>query len=714
MGALKTMAQRKPAVRLTAAAPRRTDPVRAPLCQPALLGLLVGLVVGTSSTSLFAQGPQDDPGWAKRATKVEAGKTSVRFAADTVNDLLRQFSSDETVRRQVAAELNAAADVLVNNASAAAQFWGDLRKVQSRDALRTLVEQKRLRAYAASLIRDHADGLAGKGDDVLRRIVAHSDEGLDEAGREALTLLRQAETQLASTGRITRELDEKLVDVLAKLPPERALAGQRLVRNQLAARGVSGFDMFMRTGVDALFVAGDILGIAALDSPQEKAARSSGTLVTYGLETGANVAVRALGGGLFLHGLVVSLSAAAVGELTSEIIQLHYDRQNAAIAEQQAALAMRASVLQGLLRTDELIKAGKLAKARSYLGKLRAFYATKDEPDSWVLGKLLELDRNIEDARDLLQANRIIAEARVHYNAGYGLARQGRQLRQAREHMLDARKILEEGLAVYPMLRPALDRTNQVIGLIERLIAEAPTLQGVDVSGPTSAPAGEWVSFILQARGGAQDFSAVGIESTPLAGGAIASLRAPSSPGMHTLEFTLRDHLGRSVRAQAVLNVQAAERPDWPQPPADTPCERTVFEARVTHADRARTEFSFLLMPRDEVVRLAQERASKPLQEHEIERLLTQTYRSSMPDDASQAAIAAAMPRHCHTLLTTRQLFIMWHGTRTEINAAGSTRYQAEFRQGYRVRTLVEHSPEPTPAGQPVGGVPVGGGFAPR
>src|SRR5690606_21579004 len=128
MGALKTMAQRKPAVRLTAAAPRRTDPVRAPLCQPALLGLLVGLVVGTSSTSLFAQGRQDEPGWAKRATKVEAGRTSVRFAADTVNDLLRQFSSDETVRRQVAAELNAAADVLVNNASAAAQFWGDLRK----------------------------------------------------------------------------------------------------------------------------------------------------------------------------------------------------------------------------------------------------------------------------------------------------------------------------------------------------------------------------------------------------------------------------------------------------------------------------------------------------------------------------------------------------------------------------------------------------------
>lgn len=32
----------------------------------------------------------------------------------------------------------------------------------------------------------------------------------------------------------------------------------------------------------------------------------------------------------------------------------------------------------------------------------------------------------------------------------------------------------------------------------------------------------------------------------------------------------------------------------------------------------------------------------------------------------------------------------------------------------YRVRTLVEPTPEPAAAGQPLGGVPVGGGFAPR
>ena len=72
------------------------------------------------------------------------------------------------------------------------------------------------------------------------------------------------------------------------------------------------------------------------------------------------------------------------------------------------------------------------------------------------------------------------------------------------------------------------------------------------------------------------------------------------------------------------------------------------------------------------------------------------------------------MPKRCHALLSKRQLFIMWHGTRTETNAAGSTRYQAEFRNGYRVRTLVEPTPEPEPAGRPVGGLPVGGGFAPR
>src|SRR5690606_26006544 len=121
-----------------------------------------------------------------------------------------------------------------------------------------------------------------------------------------------------------------------------------------------------------------------------------------------------------------------------------------------------------------------------------------------------------------------------------------------------------------------------------------------------------------------------------------------------------------------------------------------------------------LLMPRDQVVRLAEEHAGKALQEHEIERVLTQTFRSSMPDDESQAAIAAAMPKRCHALLTQRQLFIMWHGTRTETNAAGSTRYQAESGVDYGVRTRVGRTPGPDPAGRPVGGLPVGGGFAPR
>jgi len=679
-----------------------------------LAGLAAALVFSPLACSplALARPAPDDLQWADDAAGNEAIKSWHNTAVEGINLTLRQFSEDEAVRKLVTDELRAAGEVLQHNADAARQFWADLRRIGSRDELHALIERKGLRAHAANLVQDYADGLAGQGDAVLRRIVAHSDAGVDLAGREALDLLQQAKAQLAKNGSLSKELNRKLADALAKLPSERALAGHRLLRNQFAVHGVSGFDMFTRGGMDTAFALLDINRIRKLETAEERAAAASGTIASYGLETAANVGVRVLGGGLFLHGLVVSLSAAAVGEMLNEMILLHYDLENTALAEQQVAIAARANVLQGLLRTDELIKAGKLAEARSYLTKLRHFYQKRDEADDRILARLLEFDRHLDAAADQLQANRIIAEARVHYDAGYGLARKGRQLRQAREHLLDASKILEDGHAVYPILRPALEHTRRVIGLVERLLAEAAPLQRVVLSGPEAARAGDWVSFSLLVVGGVPDFTVVGADSMPAPGGAIANVRAPDTPGTHPLAFTVRDHLGRSVSAHTTLRVLAAA--DTPPPAADTSCEGTVFDVQVTHADRSRTRFAFLLMPRDEVVRLARERAGKALQEHEIERVLTQTFRSSMPDHESQAAIAAAMPKRCHALLSKRQLFIMWHGTRTETNAAGSTRYQAEFRNGYRVRTLVEPTPEPAAAGRPVGGVPVGGGFAPR
>src|SRR5690606_38230443 len=142
--------------------PRRALPARGLRARAwTLAGLAAALVFSPLACSplALARPAPDDLQWASDAAGNEAIKSWHNTAVEGMNLTLRQFSEDEAVRKLVADELRAAGEVLQHNADAARQFWADLRKIGSRDELRTLIERKGLRAHAANLVQDYADGL---------------------------------------------------------------------------------------------------------------------------------------------------------------------------------------------------------------------------------------------------------------------------------------------------------------------------------------------------------------------------------------------------------------------------------------------------------------------------------------------------------------------------------------------------------------------------
>lgn len=521
--------------------------------------LLVGLLLmGAGSGALRA----DPPKGTVQVVQRDINKALARTEADLLRQLVGLAGKDQALRRKVTEELIDSVYTLDGHAAALEEFVENLRGIRSSDQLAQLAAGNNLRAYAASLRETHLARFKGQGDDLLRSIVGQGEGAADEAGAEALRLLRRAEEQIARNGAIDSLLDKRLAVALRQLPPERARAARQLVRNQLAAKGTSLFNAFMRTGVDSLFVLSDAYAISTMEDGSDKAAEATESAVGFGLEVVGNVAVRAAGGGLFLHGLIVSLSSAQVAELVSEIIKLQYDREHAAMQDQWADMELRMDAIRGMLRVDALIKQGQFGKAQTLLTKVKHFYFKRPllaaQGDD-LYAKMQELERKASRGEQLQRANQVIAEARVPYLQGYRLAHQGRLLGQARARVVEAEQILRDSVGIYPELQPRLDQVRHLLALIDRIRANPPRLGQPTVSGPDRVRAGEVATFEVHLQGGIPDYQPVGINGTALPTGALLFWEAPQQAGLVTMSARLKDDNGSSVDVSKRIEVIAAE-----------------------------------------------------------------------------------------------------------------------------------------------------------
>ncbi len=507
-------------------------------------------------TALHAQLPVTTFEVVKRDVHKEITKTGVEL----IHNLAALTSDNPALRRKVSQDLIDAMSALDGQAAALEEFVENMRNIRSADQVKQLASGNKLRAYAASLKETHLARFT-QGDALLRTIVGQGEGAADQAGGNALNLLRRVEKEIADTGAISPQLDKRLAAALRQLPPDRARAARQLVRNKLVAKGSKLIDAFMRTGADSLFVLTDVVAIREMEEGVEKATAATETAIGFGLELAGNAAVRAYGGGFFLHGLVVSLSAAKVSELASEIILLQYDRENAAMQEQWAATQLRIDAISGMLRVDALIKAGQYSKAQTLLTKVKHFYFNRPQlaQGDDLYAKMLDLEQKANRAEQLMRANQVIAEARIPYLQGYQLAHQGRLLGQAHNLVTEAEKILRDSVGIYPELNVQLTQVRRLLAVIDRIRAKAPPLGKPIISGPDRVAAGEVATFEVVLTGGIPDYQPVGVSGVALPTGALLYWQAPQKLGMATLSARLRDDNGASVDVQKRVEVVNAE-----------------------------------------------------------------------------------------------------------------------------------------------------------
>lgn len=319
------------------------------------------------------------------------------------------------------------------------------------------------------------------------------------------------------------------------------------------------------TFLDSAYTLKAIHDIIKLTEPEEKAASAAGTAVGYLGNVVGNVAVAAkmagssgiltLGGG-FLPGLVVSLSAKAVTEMTTEAIMLYYDRQNAAFKERWAEIELRENAIRGLLRANDLLKAGKLDEAQTYLTRIQKYLINNSFPKDGIFDQIDRLSGLIKQAEDKAWANRIIAEARVSFQQAYRWAVLGRNLSTAKRLVQESITVLQGGVSRVPELQASIDKCERLQAYIDGLIAEAPPLEGVSVSGPDHVAAGESCEFELRVTGGLPDYQPIDMFGYAHATGATVYWEAPADPGKKSLTFRIRDDKGQT--AEAVKEVEVA------------------------------------------------------------------------------------------------------------------------------------------------------------
>jgi len=319
------------------------------------------------------------------------------------------------------------------------------------------------------------------------------------------------------------------------------------------------------TFLDSAYTLKAIHDIIKLTEPEEKAASAAGTAVGYLGNVVGNVAVATkmagssgiltLGGG-FLPGLVVSLSAKAVTEMTTEAIMLYYDRQNAAFKERWAEIELRENAIRGLLRVNDLLKAGKLDEAQTYLTRIQKYLINNSFPKDGIFDQIDRLSGLIKKAEDKAWANRIIAEARVSFQQAYRWAVLGRNLSTAKRLVQEAITVLQSGVSRVPELQANIDKCERLHAYIDGLIAEAPPLGAVSVSGPDQVAAGESCEFELRVTGGLPDYQPIDMFGYAHATGATVYWEAPADPGKKSLTFRIRDDRGQT--AEAVKEVEVA------------------------------------------------------------------------------------------------------------------------------------------------------------
>lgn len=445
---------------------------------------------------------------------------------------------------------------LENNPQAADQFVEGIKRMSQSgaDKLKQLVQNKRVQAFAQVVLDESSSSLQGASESSLKKLIGLSDDGIDQAGKQTLDTLSEIDAIVANKGKVPPQLTEKLTDAIKQLPPSRAQAARKLVADKLKGAW-QPIREHIGTAVDGGFVLWDAYNIVvSVDSAEEKAAKATGTAVGYGLETSGGLAIQALGGG-FLHGLVLSWSAGKVNELVAEIILLQQDRANAAEKERWADIELRMDVIRGMIRVDELIKAGELQKADSYLAKVQQFYFKHQMPGDGLYEKMQELEHNIDNAGRLLQANAIIAEARIPYLEGFQLVHQGRNLTQALTYVEDAQQILQKSLRDYPELKTTLEKTEALQAFINKLINNASPLGKLSVNGPDTVRAGAYETYEISTSGGIPDYITTNIEGLALPTGAFAYWQAPDEPGKTTVTFRIKDNIGQTASVEKQITV---------------------------------------------------------------------------------------------------------------------------------------------------------------
>lgn len=472
--------------------------------------------------------------------------------------------SSDTLRKGAEKEVRDALDLLKGNKAALENFAKRLKTMANngKSELSELIKGNQLKNFAVAVMDEGGSSAFHSLDaDGLKKLVGYGADGLDDAGVKTLDILNQIDDVIARTGQLPANLTNDLKSALKQLTPEQARAARKLLAKKGAGGVIKDYvaknPTVLGTFVDGVFVLGfDVPNLVALTDAEEKAASATGIGFGYVAQAGGNVATAALGGG-FLPGLVVSWSSSQVKELVTEMIMLQYDRANAAMKDQWADMELRMDVIKGMLKIDDLIKTGQLKKAEDYLNKVERFTFGKKIPNEGLYEKLHELENNIAKAKDQLDANRILAEARIPYMQGYRLADQGRNLMQAKYLVGDALLILQEAQGRYPELQTRVQQTQALLAFIEKMIADAPPLGQASVTGPDKVRPGEEAQFEVSLQGGLPDYRPVDMNGIGLTTGVLYYWQAPKEPGTQTVTFRVQDNLGKIAELQKEVEVEA-------------------------------------------------------------------------------------------------------------------------------------------------------------
>lgn len=479
-----------------------------------------------------------------------------------MRSILRTLLTYDSIPEGAGEEIRAALEYWKGNADGLKEFADRLTKLagSNREELLDMIKSKKLREFAVAALDESASGaFHSLGPDGLKKLVAYSGDALDEAGVRALDVLNRVEDAITATGKVPAHLADDLKTALNQLSPDQLRAARKLLSEKGAKTAVKDYLVanpgVIGTFVDGLFVlAVDVPALMALSDAEQAAASATGTGFGFAAQTAGTAATAALGGG-FLPGLVVSWSSSQVKELVTEMIMLQYDRANAAMKDQWADMELRMNAIRGMLKVDELLKAGSVSKAADYLAKVERYAMDHNFPNEGIFEKIQDLKGLVATAEERRAANLVIARARVPYMYGYRLASQGRNLVQARLHVQEALAVLQEAQGRHPELE---ERVLRVLGLIEhidRMIAAAPPLGQATVSGPDSVASGEVAHFEVSLTGGIPDYRPVDMSGHGLSTGAVFYWEAPAEPGVKTVTFRVRDDAGKIAEVSKDVEV---------------------------------------------------------------------------------------------------------------------------------------------------------------